>query len=72
MKVTELLPQADKTAAVGDWSQFPMPTDLNPQQKQQIALLLGRINQTTSNSKENTDAISVKTSRRSPRQQAAR
>jgi transcriptional regulator with XRE-family HTH domain len=71
MKLTELLPQADKTGVASDWSQFPMPTDLKPQQKEQIALLLGRFNE-TSKSKEKSDVIPIKTSRRSPRQQAAR
>ena len=72
MKPNELLPQAAKTNADSDWSQFPMPTDLKPQQKEQIALLLSRINQTTSSSKEKSDVIPIKTNRRRARQQAAR
>ena len=72
MKLSELLPQANKITAAGDWSQFPMPTDLKPQQKEQIAQLLGRINQTTSKSGGKSDGTSIKTSRGSQRQQAAR
>jgi transcriptional regulator with XRE-family HTH domain len=72
MKPTDLLPQMINSGSKSEWAQFPTPSDLKPQQKEQIARLIGPMNPTTSKPKEKSDAKSAKTIRRSPRQQAAR
>jgi transcriptional regulator with XRE-family HTH domain len=67
MKLDDLLPQVKKSGSASDWAQFPIPKDLKPEQKEQIALLIGRMNQTTSKTKEKNDATSAKTNSRSSR-----
>lgn len=67
LKLTELLPQTAKVGSSNDWNQFPMPADLKPQQKEQIALLIGRMSQATSKTKEESDVKAAKTIRRSAR-----
>src|ERR1700730_6769629 len=44
IKPGDLLPQVNKTGLASDWAQFPIPNDLKPQQKEQIALLIGPMN----------------------------
>ncbi|HVB58374.1 MAG TPA: helix-turn-helix domain-containing protein [Candidatus Acidoferrales bacterium] len=61
MKPGELLPQA-KSGSSSDLVQVPLPSDLKPQQKEQIALLIGRMNQATK-LKEKSDVKTVKTIR---------
>ena len=67
MKPSDLLPQANKTGSISDWAQFPIPNDLKPQQKEQIALLIGPMNQTTSKPKEKSHGTFEKTIRRRSR-----
>lgn len=67
IKTSDLLPQVNKTGSASDWAQFPLPNDLKPQQKEQIALLIGPMTQTTSKPKEKSDANFAKTIRRSSR-----
>jgi transcriptional regulator with XRE-family HTH domain len=67
MKLSELLPQAVKVGPSSDWTQVPMPTDLKPQQKEQIASLIGRMTQASSKPKPESDIENVKTHRRIPR-----
>jgi transcriptional regulator with XRE-family HTH domain len=67
MKPGDLLPQMIKTGTASEWAQFPIPSDLKPQQKEQIARLIGPMNPTTSKPKEKSDAKFAKTNRRSPR-----
>jgi transcriptional regulator with XRE-family HTH domain len=67
MNPGELLPQMVKTGSTSEWAQFPIPSDLRPQQKKQIARLIGPMNPTTSKPKEKSDAKPAKTIRRSPR-----
>lgn len=67
MKPNELLPQTFEAGSSKDWTQFPMPADLKLQQKEQIAQVIGRVNQPTSKSKGKTDATSIKTIRGSTR-----
>jgi transcriptional regulator with XRE-family HTH domain len=67
IKPSDLLPQVNKTGSISEWAQFSLPNDLKPQQKEQIALIIGPMNQTTSKPKEKTDAKFAKTLRRSAR-----
>ena len=67
MRLSELLPQASKVLSSDEWTQVPLPTDLNPQQKEQISLLIGRMNHASSKPKEESDFKNVKTVRRSSR-----
>jgi|ERR1039458_9544913 transcriptional regulator with XRE-family HTH domain len=67
IKPRDLLPQANKIGPASDWAQFPIPSDLKPQQREQIALLIGPMNPTTRRSKEKNDAAFAKTFRRSTR-----
>lgn len=62
MKPGELLPQAAKSGSSSDLVQVPLPSDLKPQQKEQIALLIGRMNQAIK-LKEKIDVKIVKTIR---------
>jgi len=68
VKLSDLLPQAVRVGSAGDWSQVPMPPDLKPQQKEQIASLIGRMSRATSKTKEQSDVKIAKTIRRSPRE----
>src|ERR1700683_648546 len=61
IKPSDLLPQVNKTGSTSEWAQFSLPNDLNPQQKEQIALLIGPMNQTTNKPKDKTDAKFGKT-----------
>lgn len=67
MKPSELLPQMNKTRSTSDWAQFPLPNDLKPQQREQIALMIGPMSHRSSKPKEKSDAKFTKTIRRSPR-----
>jgi len=67
IKTSDLLPQMNKPGPTSDWAQFPIPSDLKPQQKEQIALLIGPMNRTTSKPKEKSDAKFAKTLSRSTR-----
>ena len=67
MKPGDLLPQMSKNGSESEWAQIPIPSDLKPQQKEQIARLIGPMNPTTSKPKEKSDAKFAKTIRRSPR-----
>lgn len=67
IKPSDLLPQVNKAGSESDWAQFPIPSDLKPQQKEQIALLIGPMNQTARKPKEKSDAKFAKTLRRSTR-----
>jgi transcriptional regulator with XRE-family HTH domain len=67
MKLSELLPQTANLGSSNDWTQVPMPTDLKPQQKEQIALLIGRMSQTTGKTNQERASKNVKANRRSPR-----
>jgi len=64
MKPNDFLPPASVTES-STLALLPMPDDLKPQQKEQIARLIGPVQQTTS--KEKIDGTSAKTVRRSPR-----
>jgi transcriptional regulator with XRE-family HTH domain len=63
MKPGELLPQAAKSGSSSDLVQVPLPSDLKPQQKEQISLLIGRMNSATTKLKEKSDVKTVKTIR---------
>ena len=67
MKPGELLPQMIKSGSASEWAQFPIPSDLKPQQKEQIARLIGPMNPPTSKPKEKSDVKFAKRIRRSPR-----
>jgi transcriptional regulator with XRE-family HTH domain len=67
MKLSELLPQVLKVEASKEWTEVPMPSDLKPQQKEQIASLIGRMSQPAGKTKEESDAKTTKTLRRSTR-----
>jgi transcriptional regulator with XRE-family HTH domain len=66
MKPSELLPPPSITGS-DDWTQLPIPQDLKVQQKEQIALMIGSVNQTGRRSKEKRHAKFAKTNDRSPR-----
>jgi transcriptional regulator with XRE-family HTH domain len=68
MKPGDLLPQMITARSVIEWAQFPIPSDLKPQQKEQIARLIGPMNPTPSKPKGMNDAKSAKTVRRGARQ----
>jgi transcriptional regulator with XRE-family HTH domain len=67
MKPSDFLPPANLAESPGSWALLPIPDDLKPQQKEQIARLIGPSHQTTSKSKERNNDKSAKTNRRSPR-----
>ena len=68
MKPGELLPQVATTAGSnGDWTKLPIPQDLKPLQKEQIALLIGPVSYKGTKSKEKRDAKFAKTNDRSAR-----
>jgi transcriptional regulator with XRE-family HTH domain len=67
MKPSDFLPPASMTESPGAWALLPIPDDLKPQQKEQIARLIGPLHQTTSKSKERDNGKSAKTIRRSSR-----
>jgi transcriptional regulator with XRE-family HTH domain len=66
MKPGDLLPQMIKSRSASEWAQFPIPNSLKPQQKEQIARLIGPLNP-TGKPKEKSDAKFAKTIGRSPR-----
>ncbi len=67
MKPGDFLPPASVAGSAGAWALLPIPGDLKPQQKEQIARLIGPLQQKTSGSRGNIDAKAAKTVRRSPR-----
>jgi transcriptional regulator with XRE-family HTH domain len=67
MRTSDFLPPASLAQSPGAWALLPMPDDLKPQQKEQIARLIGPLHQTKSKSKERNNGKSSKTIRRSPR-----
>lgn len=67
IKPGDLLPQMIKNQSASEWAQFPIPSDLKPQQKEQIARMIGPMNSTTTKPKEKSDAKFTKRIRRSPR-----
>ena len=67
LKPSDLLPQVDVAESAGALARLPMPDDLNPEQKEQIARLIGPSEQTTAGPKERIDGKTSKTLRRSPR-----
>jgi transcriptional regulator with XRE-family HTH domain len=67
LKLTDLLPPANLAGSVTDWNKLPMKGDLNPKQREQIARLIGPLQQTTRKPKERSNDTSAKTIRRNPR-----
>src|SRR5882672_7743469 len=66
VKPEDLLPPVKATEAAGAAALLPMPDDLKPEQKEQIARVIGPMQQ-TGEPKETIDGKSAKTLRRSPR-----
>ncbi|MGH9713617.1 MAG: helix-turn-helix domain-containing protein [Candidatus Acidiferrales bacterium] len=67
MKPSDFLPPASLAESPDSWAQLPIPSDLKPQQKEQIARLIGPLHQTMSKSEEGNNGKSAKTIRRRPR-----
>lgn len=60
MKPDDFLPAGVAADSAADWTLLPIPEDLNLQQKEQIARLIGPLHQSRTKSKEKLNAKSKK------------
>jgi transcriptional regulator with XRE-family HTH domain len=67
MKPTDFLPAANVAESAGALALLPMPDDLKPRQRVQIARLIGPVQKPPGKQREKNDGTSEKTLRRSPR-----
>lgn len=68
MKLVDFLPPLNSGGSGGAaLAELPIPADLKPEQKEQIARAIGPLQRTTSGPKERTDAKTPKAVHRSPR-----
>lgn len=63
MKPSDFLPPASMADSSADWATLPIPADLKPQQREQIARLIGFLPNATNKPKENKNGKTAKTLR---------